>query len=94
MRRSRWTPAAAEDFAEAIRYMRADNETAALDAARSIYSRIEQLALFPSLGRPGREAGTRELVPTPLPYLVVYRLEKGAIQVLHIRHGARAPKRG
>jgi toxin ParE1/3/4 len=36
----------------------------------------------------GREDGTRELVLTPLPYIVVYRVREDAIEILHVYHGA------
>ena len=48
------------------------------------------MASFPNLGRLGREEGTRELVCSPLPYIVVYRLKHSAIQILHIWHGAQS----
>jgi toxin ParE1/3/4 len=47
-----------------------------------------RLADFPHLGRVGRRQGTRELVFTPLPYIVVYRVKKDAVQILRIWHGA------
>jgi plasmid stabilization system protein ParE len=32
--------------------------------------------------------GTRELVLAPLPYIVVYRILKGAVEVARVLHGA------
>ncbi len=40
------------------------------------------------MGRIGREQRTRELVINPLPYIVVYRIQKNVIEILHIHHGA------
>ena len=39
---------------------------------------------------PGYRDGTRELVLSPLPYVVVYRVdaEARAVHILHIHHGA------
>ncbi len=36
----------------------------------------------------GREEDTRELVLSPLPYIVVYRVKDSAVEILHIYHGA------
>jgi len=52
------------------------------------YQRIRLLKTSPNLGRPGYRSGTRELAPTPLPYVVVYAVKAEAVQILHIYHGA------
>jgi len=56
--------------------------------ALRIYEGIERLALFPHVGRPGRKAGTRELVFPGLPFLAVYRVRTDAIEINRILHGA------
>lgn len=38
------------------------------------------------MGRPGERKGTRELISAP--YVVVYRLHKDAVEILHVWHGA------
>jgi toxin ParE1/3/4 len=43
---------------------------------------------FPHRGRPGKKEGTREMVLSPLPYIVVYRIASDAIHNLRILHGA------
>ena len=43
----------------------------------------------PKSGRPGRVAGTLELVIPRLPYIVPYRIKGDAIEVLRIYHAAR-----
>ncbi|HEY2496827.1 MAG TPA: type II toxin-antitoxin system RelE/ParE family toxin [Candidatus Angelobacter sp.] len=57
----RWSPEAAADFTAIIRYIRQDNPSAALRVARTIYSAVAQLNVFPNSGRPGKVNGTREL---------------------------------
>jgi toxin ParE1/3/4 len=42
----------------------------------------------PFRGRPGREEGTRELVLSRLPYIVVYRVKDNDVEILHIYHDA------
>jgi toxin ParE1/3/4 len=44
--------------------------------------------MFPYRGRPGRQAGTRELVIMP-PYLIVYRVSgTEAVTILRVWHAA------
>ena len=51
---------------------------------------VESLAEQPNRGRPVGD-GVRELVAVR-PYLVLYEITASRVQILHIRHGARAPK--
>ena len=39
---------------------------------RALYDAPATLLMFPNRGRPGKKEGTRELVTSPLPYIVVY----------------------
>lgn len=86
MRLIRWTPEASDQFEAAIKYVQQDNPIAARDIAGKIIGRIEQLANFPGLGRPGEVKGTRELVSPP--YVVVYRITEEVIEILYVWHGA------
>ncbi len=47
------------------------------------------LAEHPELGRVGRVGGTRELVVTGTPYLLVYRIRGDELQILRVLHGRR-----
>jgi plasmid stabilization system protein ParE len=49
---------------------------------------VSRLARFPASGRPGRVAGTRELVIAGTPYIVPYRVTGDAVQIITILHGA------
>ena len=86
MRHIRWTTEASDQLEAAVKHIRQDNPTAARDVARAITERIEQLATFPALGRPGEVAGTREVIAEP--YVVVYRPTEEIIEILYIWHGA------
>jgi len=46
------------------------------------------LQKFPNAGRIGLAEDTRELVFSPWPYIAVYEIVGGQIQVLRIRHAA------
>jgi len=77
----RWSPEAAADFAAIVGYIRKQNPSAAERVAHTIYDGIGSLASFPKRGRPGRIKDTRELVLSPLPFIVVYRVKAAAIEV-------------
>jgi len=54
---------------------------------REIYNAPSELLTFPGRGRPGRRTGTRELVLSPLPYIVVYQIRGEVIDIVRILHG-------
>ncbi|MFZ0802742.1 MAG: type II toxin-antitoxin system RelE/ParE family toxin [Terriglobales bacterium] len=87
--RIRWTEPAARDLTQIADYLEKHGSGAtARRVALSINKRIGGLTRFPEQGRTGRKSGTRELVLTDLPYLVVYRLGGDSIEILRILHGA------
>jgi toxin ParE1/3/4 len=55
---------------------------------RVLYGIIRELKRWPGRGRPGREAGTREILFPPMPYVVVYRVREQTIGVIRIYHAA------
>jgi toxin ParE1/3/4 len=86
VRQIRWTTEAADQLVATIQHIQQNNPIAAQNVAQAVIDRIEQLAAFPSLGRPGEVMGTRELVSPP--YVVVYRSTEEVVEILHIWHGA------
>ena len=71
---------------------RDDRDVSASDIIRRLQpqlANIQGISLFPRKGHAGRVSGTRELVVTGTPYIVAYRLEATAIQILSILHDAR-----
>lgn len=88
--RLRWTEDAFGDLREISKHI-ADRKSPAVAAriCRSIYTAIQGLRRFPSKGRLGRRAFTRELVVPGSPYFVVYRLHRETIEIVRIIHGAR-----
>ena len=86
--RVRWTVPAAEDLEGIRNYLDQNYPHFAEPTIRTIYRRIGSLKKAPHRGRPGRRDGTRELVLTPLPYIVVYSVKHDAVEILHIYHGS------
>lgn len=88
--RLRWARLAENDLDEVGEYIALDNSAA---AARVVLETIEEvetlLSKHPAIGRPGRVAGTRELVIRGLPYVVPYRVRGGDIEILRVLHAAR-----
>jgi plasmid stabilization system protein ParE len=86
--RIRWTVPAAEDLEGIKNYLEQHYPHFAEPTVRTIYHRIRSLKTAPNRGRPGHRSGTRELLPTPLPYRV-YSVKAEAVEILHIHHGAK-----
>jgi toxin ParE1/3/4 len=55
----------------------------AVDAA------VRRLRSFPESGRAGRVAGTRELVVSGTPFIVIYRVKPSAVVIIRVLHAAR-----
>lgn len=83
-----WTPAAADDLERISDYLLEQNPAVATKIVRQIYTAINPLKRFPSLGRPGRKEGTRELVVSSLPYIIIYEVLGQTIRIARILHGA------
>ena len=84
-----YTRQAKADLSEIFDYVAQDNAHAAARIITKIRNSLVGLTANPSLGRPGRVDGTRELVIAHTPYIVAYRIHKTEIQVLAIIHAAR-----
>jgi toxin ParE1/3/4 len=85
----RWSIPAAEDFEHICEWIERDNPETARRVARTIYDECARLKDFPNLGRASRRmAGRRELTFAPLPYIVVYQVKQGAVEISRIFHGA------
>jgi toxin ParE1/3/4 len=85
----RWTTQAATSLEQIGDYIAEANPQAAHEVVNTIYQRVQQLADFPSLGRLGRLAGTRELVIQGLPYFVAYRVKDEVVEILDVIHTSR-----
>ncbi len=84
----RWTLAAANDLESISDYLHHQHPQVAQPTVRRLYTEIRELSRFPSRGRPGREPGTRELILSGLPYVIVFRTGDQLVEILRIYHGA------
>jgi len=80
-----WRPAAREDLETIVRYIAARNPQAARRMKALIEDAVRPLAVHPTLFRPGRVPGTRELVAHPN-YIVVYRVTYQDVEILNVLH--------
>lgn len=80
-----WHAEARADLQAILAYIAARNARAAFDLHDAIAHAINQLPNHPYLYRPGRVAGTRELIAHPN-YIVVYRVTAVAIEILSVLH--------
>ena len=81
-----WTEFAVRDLASARSYIAQDNPPAADRQLERILAAVASLLQFPEIGRPGRRAGTRELVVNRTSYIIAYRLRGESIELLRVVH--------
>ena len=67
----RWTEEAAADLERIADYLFERTPERAKQLVRTLYDAPASLLEFPKRGRLGKKEGTRELVISPLPYVVV-----------------------
>ena len=82
-----WSPRAIQHLAALRAYIARDNPDAAAGVALTLLAAVERLAELPNLGRPGRLAGTRELVVSGTPYVIPYRVRSDRLEILAVFHG-------
>ena len=82
-----WKAPAVADLLAIVDYISDDNPNAALALMEEIQIKVAQLPAYPKRCRPGRVAGTRELVVRPN-YIVVYAETEAAVTVLRVLHAA------
>ena len=80
---------ALDDLREIDAFISNDNPAAAQKVLAIIWETTKLLEQHPHIGRPGRVAGTRELVIPNTPFIVPYRIISDEIQILRVIHGAR-----
>lgn len=84
----RWLPQAHRNRLEQLDYIAQDNPLAAIGQDEEIERQVNMLSEHPKMGRPGRVAGTRELVVSSTPFVVIYRLRAQHIEVIRMLHSS------
>jgi addiction module RelE/StbE family toxin len=69
-------------------YIESDNPAVAVLIDERIVEAARRLLDFPSSGRVGRIAGTRELVINGTPYIAAYTTTETTVRILRVLHGA------
>jgi toxin ParE1/3/4 len=87
----RFTPRATRDLADIADYIHQYNPAAARRVRTAILVSLQDLVVFPELGRRQTVEGVRKLVTRKYPYFVYYRLYRPTdeIVILTIRHQGR-----
>jgi toxin ParE1/3/4 len=85
-----WTGPALRDYRNIIERLNDLNPSASHRIEGAVLRRVTQLEAHPKIGRAGRVAGTRELLITRMPYLIIYELQDddNAALILRVLHGA------
>jgi len=89
--RIRFSPQATQDLSDIADYLRPRSPGASQLVRASILRSLQNLLLFPDIGREQNVEGVRKLVTRKYRYLVYYTVDQGhdEIIVLAIRHPAR-----
>ena len=82
-----WSPRAVSHLSGLRACIARERPDAVGRVAGTILDGVERLAEWPNLGRPGRAAGTRELVVPGTPYIIPYRLRGERLEVIAVFHG-------
>jgi toxin ParE1/3/4 len=87
-----WSDRAIADLEELCAYIASDNPEAAYKTGRGILEHVRTLATFPFIGPTyprGNQDHAREIIYRP--YRIFYEVneEARAVNILHVRHGAR-----
>lgn len=83
-----WSAFALSDRDGIFTHIEAHSPAAAIAVDERIAAAARRQRDFPESGRPGRVAGTRELVITATPYIAAYAVGDGIVRILRVLHGA------
>jgi len=85
----RWTRRALQNLELEADFIARDDPAAAILVVTRIHEALLALQAAPKIGRPGRVAGTRELIIPDTRYLIPYRVVGKEIQILRVFHCSR-----
>ena len=87
----RFTPRATEDLVAIADFIFARSPSAALLVRAAIYESLQNLTLYPQIGRRQKTEGVRKVVTRKYGYLIYYTVDSGAdeVVILNLKHPAR-----
>lgn len=85
----KWLKRALDNLEDEADYIAQDNPKAAHDLVTHVFNSVNQLVIYPNLGKAGRVFGTRELIITGSPYIVPYRVKSEVVEILRVFHTSR-----
>ena len=92
--RLRFTPRAIANIAEVSDYLLVRNPSAAERVRAAIYNSLQNLVLFPYVGRRQSIEGVRRITTRRYSYIIYYTVDDAAdeIVILNVKHPARRPE--
>jgi toxin ParE1/3/4 len=82
-----WSRRAIRHLVSVRDYIAQDSPKSAGVVAQRILDLVDQRAVHPNLGKPGRISGTRELVVPRTPYIIPYRIRGERVEAIAVFHG-------
>jgi len=84
-----WSTPALRDLQEVFEYIGMENKAAARHVVRHIKSSAALLQNTPLIGRRGSREGTRELVISKYPYVLMYSVGRDRVEIERVIHTSR-----
>jgi toxin ParE1/3/4 len=82
-----WSEQARQEWTAQYRFYLERNPDAARRVRQAVMEGAKRLRAHPKIGRPGRVEGSRELVISGTPFLLVYDENPARVEILHVYHG-------
>jgi len=86
--RIRWTEGANGNLDQVEEYIAQDNPPATVATVNKIIEAAQMLSDYPTIGKRGRERGTRELVVAGLPFIIIYVANQEELVIIRVLHTA------
>ncbi|MTJ10339.1 MULTISPECIES: type II toxin-antitoxin system RelE/ParE family toxin [unclassified Anabaena] len=82
----KWLRQALRNLEQAHNYVFQENPTSAQELIIKIQNAASQLQNYPFMGKSGRVEGTRELIISNSPYILIYRVKEESVEILRVLH--------
>ena len=84
----KWLPKAIFNRDAQIDHIAEHNPLASITQGELIEKQVDQLIDQPGMGRIGRKRGTRELVISKTPFVVIFRVKADRIEIIRLLHSS------